>query len=614
MEIEGIMNYMKSRYKYNITASLISNVAPLCPARKGKGESLLGLLIFLLLLSSCVIKDDIPFPIREAVVTAFEVDGQCDAGDNVYEEANIDKTTRTVDVYVSDTVDLSALTIKRFEVSNEATIIPEEGICLHPNQFPTTSFWRTMGDTSSKVNFSNGNVHFTLRTFQDYEWTIRVRQLILREVHIEGQIGEAVIDPVNQNVIVYVAASKDLSKLKVHRFSLGGTHGTVSPDPTLESEYDFSEMRTFQVTLAGSREKQTWQVFVYKTDAVEAISASAFPRSVSATISGTVPMGTQPFVEYHASSTSEWTTVNMSQVSVAGTRFTADITGLRPGTTYTYRVTSGTAESNEQTFTTVAEQYLLNGGFDEWSSIIASSGKELLQPWAEGDIHYWSTGNAGATTVGNSNSTYVDEDGRRYANLQSKYIVIKFAAGNIFTGEYIETDGSNGVLSFGRPFTSFPTKMRFDYKYKTSTITRTGGDWKEAWGNYISKSMYENFKGQPDSCSIYIALGDWEPVSYQVQFGARKGETVVCPYLIRTRPSALHLFDMNSPNLIAFAQLTKGEDVNEWTTETLTINYRVRDRQPKYIIVVASSSKYGDYFTGGEESLLQLDNLELLYE
>jgi hypothetical protein len=121
--------------------------------------------------------------------------------------------------------------------------------------------------------------------------------------------------------------------------------------------------------------------------------------------------------------------------------------------------------------------------------------------------------------------------------------------------------------------------------------------------------MYENFKGQPDSCSVYIALGDWEPVTYTA-----KGVTYTCPYLIRTRPSALHLFDLNDPHLIAYAQMTKGEDVNSWTTETLNLDYRVRDRQPKYIIVVASSSKYGDYFTGGEESLLQIDNIELLYE
>lgn len=598
MMIKGIINIIRNRK----SALQTSKVTGSFLLREGIG-------VCLLLLSSCTIKDDIPFPIREAAITAFEVDGQCDASDQAYAEATIDKTSRTVEVYVSDTVNLSALTIKRFEVSNEATIIPEDGRTVHPAMFPSTSFWRTMGDTSSKVDFSNGPVRFTLRTYQNYEWTVSVRQVILREVYIVGQVGEAVIDPVNQNVIVYVASSKNLSALQVQKFSLGGTHGTVSPDPTASDTYDFSQFCSFQVTQAGSQKTQTWRVFVYHTDATETSEAEAFARSVSATISGTIPMGSTPVVEYHAEGTSQWTPINSKQVTVIGTRFIAELTGLRPGTTYTYRVTAGSVESAEKTFTTVAEQQLENAGFDEWSSITASSGKELFQPWGEGQTPYWGTGNPGATTVGNSNSTYKDEDGRRFANLQSKYIVIKFAAGNIFTGDYIETDGSNGVLSFGRPFTSFPTKLRFDYKYHTSTITRTGGDWKEAWGNYISKSMYENMKGKPDSCSIYIALGDWEPVSY-----TSKGVTYTCPYLIRTRPSELHLFDLDSPNLIAFAQLTKGEDVNEWTTSTLTLNYRVRNRQPKYIIVVASSSKYGDYFTGGEESLLQLDNLELLYE
>ena len=132
-----------------------------------------------------------------------------------------------------------------------------------------------------------------------------------------------------------------------------------------------------------------------------------------------------------------------------------------------------------------------------------------------------------------------------------------------------------------------------------------GGDWKEAWGRYISRDMYENMKGKPDSCSVYIALGDWEPVMYK---------NTECPYLIRTRPSELHLFDLKDEHIIAYAQMTKGEDVPEWTTETLTLDYRVKNRQPKYIIVVASSSKYGDYFTGGDQSLLQVDNMELLYE
>lgn len=582
--------------------------------------SICYLLAVLVAFNSCAIRDDLPLPIKRAEITAFKVDGQCNELDTDTAAAVIDKEHRTVDVFVSDTVNIAALSIKRFEVSNEATIIPEQNTCLCPAKFPSTSFTRSAADDiSSQVDFSKGAVTFTLRTYQDYKWTVNVKQVILRDIQIEGQVGDAIINPYDRLVIVYVAANKDRSALKVLQFSLGGKHGTVTPNPTQHTTYDFSKMRTFQVKMAGSRETQEWEVIVYKTTAAETVEATSFARSVSATISGKIPWGAQPVVEYHAAGTNQWTTVNESEVKVDKSRFTAELNGLRPATTYTYRVTAGNAKSEELTFATVGEQQLENAGFEEWNIVNPTSNKALYQPWGEGKAPYWGTGNPGATTVGASNSTYKDEDGRRFANLRSKFIAVKFAAGNIFTGEYLETDGTNGVLSFGRSFTSFPTKMRFDYKYKTSPITKTGGDWKEPWGKYISRSMYESMKGKPDTCSVYVALGDWEPQKYTYQFGAKAGQTIDVPYLIRTRPTALHLMNMNDPHLIAYGELSKGEDVpdsnlSSWVTETIDINYRVTDRQPKYIIVVASSSKYGDYFTGGEESLLQIDNVELLYE
>lgn len=575
-------------------------------------SKILTIVCMALSVTACAIKDDIPFPIREGAIVAFEVEGQCDEDDNVYAEANIDKAARTVEAYVGDTVDLSNLTIKRFEVSNGATIIPEEGVCVNPKQFPTSSFWRTKGDTSSKVDFSKGNVHFTLRTYQDYEWKVRISQVIKREVHLDGQVGEAAIDPVNRNVVVYISSRQDSTKIKVHKFSLGGVHGTVTPDPTAFDAYDFTGAKTFQVKTYFAQKAETWTVYVYHTNAEETATATAFAHSTSVFISGTIPMGTEPTIEYHSESTNEWTVANPQQISITGARFSAQITGLRPGVTYTYRIKAGSVTTREEVFTTVAEQHLQNSSFEDWSSRTTNSGNILYQPWGEGQQPYWGTGNQGATTVGASNSTYGEENGERYANLQSKYIVIKFAAGNLFTGDYLETDGSNGVLGFGRPFTSFPTKMRFRYKYKTSTVNRlSSGGWKEAYGDYIPKTMFDNIKGQPDSCQVYIALGDWEPMTYVSE---NTGKTYECPYLIRTRPSALHLFNLKSPNLIAYAQMTKGENVDTWTTETLTIDYRINNRLPKYIIVVASSSKYGDYFIGGEGSLLQIDNIELLYE
>ena len=257
---------------------------------------------------------------------------------------------------------------------------------------------------------------------------------------------------------------------------------------------------------------------------------------------------------------------------------------------------------------TTTDMQLDNSSFDEWSIVDSSSGKDLYQPWGEGKTPYWDTYNTFATTLSVSNSTYNDEDGRRYASLQTKFLAVKLVAGAIFTGSYLEVDGTNSVISLGRPFTERPTKMKFDFQYHSSTINRTGGTWKDAWGDYVSQSMYESLKGQPDSCQIYIALGDWEPVDYV----DKSGGTHTCPYLIRTRPSQLHLFDPNDPHIIGYAQMTCGKDISSWTTETMDIHYR-SDKTPKYIIVYATSSKYGDFSTGGDMSELKLDNIELLY-
>ena len=582
--------------------------------------SLTTTLLASLLLASCAIKDDIPYPIVEAAITAFKVQGQCDKDDNGFARATINDEDATVDIFVSDTVSLDRVRILQMKVSNDATIIPAEGVSLNPNLFPSKGFDSPASTDNTWIDLSQQSATFTLHTYQDYVWRVRVKQVIIREVEISGQVGDAVIDPQNCNIVVYVKAEQDLKNIIITKFKPAGQHGIVKQDPVGAGPMDFSHKQTFDITPGNATKSETWQMFVYQTDQQGdttdqqgqgtdqqgQTTAEAFVRGNSATVSGNCPSGSIPVVEYRRAGDDEWTQVPQDQVVVNGSTYTAEVTGLTPGGSYEFRTRIGdeVTSTASESYIAIAPQQLENSSFDEWHTE-GSGTKTLYLPWAKGGECYWDTGNHGATTVGASNSTYEEEGGRRYANLQSKYIVIKFAAGNIFTGEYIETDGTNGVLSFGRPFTAFPTKMRFDYKYRTSTINRTGGEWKKEWGEYITRSLYEGLKGQPDSCSVYIALGDWEPVMY-------KG--IECPYLIRTRPTALHLFDINDPHLIAFGQMTQGRDVSTWTTETININYRVRNRQPKYIIVVASSSKYGDYFTGGEDSRLQIDNIELLYD
>ena len=550
----------------------------------------------------CSIPDDIPYPTVESEITEFAVQGQCDESGEGEATATIDRRNRSIHVFVNDLVDISDLTVTQLSVTNDAAVIIDSTVCVKSSTYEVRDLPHLAPNSAIHINATK-EIPITLQTYQQYNWVLTVDQIIKREIEVEGQVGNAIIDPDTHIAIIYVNESQDLRRIRVKKFNLGGPHGEVTPNPIDEEAVDFTTSQRYYVKEAWSDLVYMWTVFVYTTS--EAIQGTAEAKTTAkgaTVISGNRPNGVIPIIEYRTESESAWTTVPASDISYpTATTYEVIFKALHSDVKYLYHVKFNDTQTIDQSFYFEGEQ-MENSSFEDWH-VESKGGNDLFLPWAEGDEGYWDTGNHGATTVGASNSTFIDEDGRRYAYLQSKYIVIKFAAGNIFTGKYLETDGTNGVLSFGRPFSSRPAKMQFDYQYKTSPITRTGGEWKENWGKYISRQMYETMKGKPDSCSIYIALGDWEPVQYK---------NYTCPYLIRTRPSELHLMDMNDSHIIGFAQLTRGEDVNTWTTEQLTIDYR-NDRTPTTIIVVAASSKYGDYFTGGEQSLLKIDNFRLIY-
>ena len=539
----------------------------------------------LLLVASCKIENDIPYPIVDGSITAFETEGQCDAEGNSSTQSTIDKTNRTVSFYVDDTVDLTQLRITKLTVSNDATLVADPSVCNNYEKFPATGFEsldQLPVSSDTRVNFSK-TVQLTLHTYQDYDWKINVTQIIKREVILENQIGNAVVDAINRNVVVYVAPEQPLDKIKVTSFSLGGPHGSVAPDPTASETFDFSKPVTFQVQQGWEETSQQWTVYVYHSDEEVSNEASVFARTTSATLSGNVQSGKQPAVEYKKESDSNWNTVPQTDIEVNGTSYTAHLTGLEPGTTYQYCIkVSGSADYNS-TFATAPATPLTDGSFDSWNQ----DGK-LWNPWPTGSQSFWDTGNKGAITISDSNSIPTNETcngSGQAASLESKYLVLKFAAGNIFTGSYVKTVGTNGVLSFGRPFSSFPSKLRIHYKYTSATIDKVGED------------ALANLKGRPDSCHIYIALTDWDQ-----------------PLEIRTRPSERQLFDKNDSHVIAYAEYISGNSDAQYQQKDLVLDYRYTNRTPKYILVVASASKYGDYFTGGVGSKLLIDNFELIYE
>lgn len=545
----------------------------------------IGLLTGLGLLTGCAIENDIPYPIVDGSVTAIEMEGQCDAEGNNSTQATINKEDRTVQLYVDDTVDLTKARIKRLSVSNGATIQIDSAFCYNAAKFPTTG-WENLDQLAisadTRINCSR-DVRFTLSTYQDYDWTLRVQRIVKRNIVMENQIGNAVIDPDNRVAVVYVSSKQPLNQIAVSTFDLGGPHGTVVPDPTTSPTYDFSEPATFFVQNGWEEVSYRWTVYVYAKEEEQGGSASAFARATQALLNGSVQSGKSVSIDYRAQNSSQWLVLSPSAITTTGTSFSATLSGLKPATTYVYRVSIGGVAGEEQQFTTAPATQLTNGSLDNWHAV-----DKLWNPWAQGGTSYWDTGNKGATTVGNSNSVPTDDTATgsgQAALLESKWIVLKFAAGNIFTGTYVKTVGTNGVLNFGREFSSFPTKLRFSFKCAPVVIDKVG------------EESLEYLKGRMDTCHVYTALGDWDE-----------------PVEIRTRPSERKLLDRKDPNMIAFGEMMVGKTVDNWTTAEITYDYRSLTRTPRYIIVVASASKYGDYFTGGVGTKMWVDNFELVYE
>lgn len=538
------------------------------------------------ILTSCAIENDIPYPIIEASIESMTVEGQRGADQNTFTAATINKSARTVTLYVNDGVDLSRLQILSLKTTTGAELVVDDpNVCEDYSKFPTSGFASLDSiplSSNTHVNFSQP-VTFTLRTYQDYQWKVTVNQIIQRDIEIDG-MTDYVIDTTTRTVIIYVDPETDRTNLNVKKLNLGGEYGRVSPDPTLQKDY--SKPSTFNVSCSWEEYSYEWTVYVYP-DSGESSSSSteAFAMTTRATVNGKIQSGKTPVVEYRKESETSWITVPSANVNVSSNTFSATLTGLSASTTYKYRINVDGSIGSEQSFTTATATPLENGSFDEWSSEAAANGT-LWQPWSTSS--FWDTGNRGATTIADSNSVPTSETcngSGKAASLETKWVVMKLASGNIFTGSYVRTDGTNGVLSFGREFKSFPSKLRINYKYTSATIDKIGED------------ALEYLKGRPDSCHIYIALTDWNQ-----------------PLEIRTRPSERQLFDKNDSHVIAYAEYISGNSDSQYQQKDLVLNYRYTNRTPKYILIVASASKYGDYFTGGVGSKLLVDNFELIYD
>lgn len=536
-------------------------------------------------LASCAIENDIPYPIIDGNIEEMTVEGMRGENSSDPAEAIINKNDFTVTLFVNDSVDISRLKITKLKISSEAELLPDSAACVDYEKFPKVGFASLDSiplSSNTRVDFSKP-VNFTLRTYQDYVWQVTVKQIIERKIEVEGGVIRTVIDSDTRNAKIYVSSDKSLSNIRITTLNLGGEYGKVSPDPT--TVHDFSKgPQTFHVSYGWEEVSREWKVFVEHDEeggGSTPTTGDVAPMATKATIKGSIQSGKTPVVEYKASSDTNWQTVSSSDVTVSGTSFTAVVSGLTPGTTYSYRVSTDGTAGSEQTFTTAQAIALTNGSLDEWSQ-----DGDQWNPWKAGDTPFWGTGNKGTSIIGSNVTSPVDESvSGKAAYLGSKKVILKgLAAGNLFTGDF-ELDGTNGILTLGRSFNSFPSALRVHLKYQSSTITQ-------------AKDPYTSLKGQADMCHIYIALS-----TDIVTIRTKNGDA----------------FDKKGSSIIAYGEYISDKDVsgserNGYKQVDIPLEYYKTDVTPKYIIIVCTASRYGDFFTGGEESKLWLDEMELLYE
>lgn len=394
----------------------------------------------------------------------------------------------------------------------------------------------------------------------------------------------------------------------------------------------------FTVTVDGTMTQYNCTITVDPNDASAALLSAnpwakfAYLKAESVNAGG-VDISTLKF-QYRVKDTEAWTDATATKETVEGADiYTGKATKLEPSTTYEYRLvnTDASFESSGE-FTTEEAKELYNGNFDNWHpngniwyAIAPEDATSFDNSESKFLNSFWDSGNPGAAMIGaDSQPTMPVKDTDAYggkgqsAKLTSMYkgfgSMGKFAAGNIYTGHYCETimeilaQKFGARLRFGHEFTSRPTQLKGVYKYSRGTTIDYGSD------EY--KSKLESTGG--DLCSVYIALTDneglkdnasMEPAAFEIDNNLTADEPENFKY-----KSTIDFSEKN-PHIIAYGELSENEakGAADWTPFTIDLKYRDLTRVPKYIIVVASASKYGDYFTGSTSSVMYIDDFELVY-
>ena len=339
----------------------------------------------------------------------------------------------------------------------------------------------------------------------------------------------------------------------------------------------------------GKNRTQSCRFEVVSAAAIEAVSAT--PWAQFAFLKAKWYPETRPegvTFQYRKQASADWIDVDVSMIEAddQSKTYTAEIWGLDGNTQYVFRAVSAEeTQTKEKTFTTEGAGQIPNMGFDLWYK----SGS-VWYPNENSSNFYWDTANGGSDAVGvypTSPEYSHIKGGSAAAKLESKSVsLVGLAAGNIYSGKFVKAITSltnpGAELDWGVPFTSRPIAIKGYVDYRPGTVNKTN-------------APYTGMSGKADIGIVQAFITDWSS-----------------PFRISTASGKFVDTDSDS-GIIAHGAI----DVNQtsgYIEFVIPLTYRSTTRIPRYVVVAASASKYGDYFTGSTSSVMYVDEFTFIYD
>ena len=176
----------------------------------------------------------------------------------------------------------------------------------------------------------------------------------------------------------------------------------------------------------------------------------------------------------------------------------------------------------------------------------------------------------------------VPGEGKAAAKIVSKKVVWAFVAGNLYNGRFGRIVRLSGAeLFFGVPFTARPRSLSGYFHYIPATVD-------------YAREPHLDMKGKTDIGRIEVILTDWDK-----------------PYHIITNDEQF-INAETDPHVIGRGYIELKKDTGGYVSFEIPIRYR-SGKTPRYAVITAASSWYGDAFTGGSGSTLYVDEFRFNY-